>query len=230
VAATQDDSAQRKNAAQSAAYWPVPIARAVALAALAMVIAFTAEHSPRFGLTSFGIFAIVNAIVIGILAWRRLDQRSMRGPFIAQAVVSAVLGITSLAFSSSSIGFLFLVTTAFAAITGLLELFSGVRSRRRFVASTDWLIVGGLTVATAIVFLLVPPEYSQSFKDPDGVTRVLDSSVVIIGVLGAYAAIAAVYLVIAGLSSKWGTQLPAAAGAGELSIDEPVTAESERKA
>lgn len=224
MAAQQNDSAER------AAYWPVPIARAVALAVLALVVAFTAEHSPRFGLTSFGIFALVNALVIGFLAWRRLDQRSMRASFLAQAAVSAVLGIVSLAFSSSSIGFLFLVLTAFAAITGLLELLSGVRSRRRFVASTDWLIIGGLTVATAIVFLLVPPEYRQSFRDPDGVTRVLDSSVVIVGVLGAYAAIAAVYLVIAGLSSKWGTQLPAVDASDESTIDEPATAESERTA
>lgn len=219
MAATQDDSAQR------AAYWPVPIARAAGLAALAIVIAFTAEHSPRFGLTSFGVFALINALVVGILAWRRLAARSMRSSFIAQAAVSAVLGIVALGFTAASIGFLFLVLTAFTAITGLIELLSGYRTRHRFVASTDWMTVGALTVATAIIFLLTPPAYSQSFKDPDGVTRVLDSSVVIIGVLGAYAAVAAVYLVIAGLSSKWGTQAAATADAIQ-----PAAAESETKA
>lgn len=219
MAATQDDSVQR------GAYWPIPIARAGALAALAVVIAFTAEHSPRFGLTSFGIFALVNALVIGFLAFQRLDATSMRSSFVSQAVVSASLGIFALVFSSASIGFLFLVLTAFAAISGLIELLSGYRARGRFVASTDWMVVGGLTVATAVIFLLTPPAYSQSFKDPDGVTRVLDSSVVIIGVLGAYAAVTAVYLVIAGLSSKWGTQVPVAA----VTV-EPAAAESETKA
>jgi hypothetical protein len=62
----------------------------------------------------------------------------------------------------------------------------------------------------------VPPGFSQSFKDPDGVTRVLDSSVIVVGILGLYAGIAAVFLVIAGLSAKWGTQ---AASAQPASVD-----------
>lgn len=216
---TYDDAAQR------AAYWPIPIARAVPLAGLAVAIAFTAEHSPHFGLLAFGTFAIVNAIVIGILAVRRLGQSGTRPYFVTQAVVSLVLGIVALAANAGSIGFLFLVATAFAAITGLLELYSGIRSRRRFVASTDWLVIGGLTVIAAIVFLVIPPEYSQSFKDPDGVVRVLDASVVVVGIIGAYAAIAAVYLVIAGLSAKWGTQAEDAAETLDA-----VPAESESKA
>ncbi|MES2169928.1 MAG: hypothetical protein V4479_04310, partial [Actinomycetota bacterium] len=69
-----------------------------------------------------------------------------------------------------------------------------------------WMTVGGLTVILAIAFLLVPPGFSQAFKDPDGVTRVLDSSVIVVGILGLYAGICAVFLVIAGLSARWGTQ------------------------
>lgn len=219
MAATYDDAAQR------AAYWPVPIARAVPLAGLALAIAFTAKHSPHFGLLAFGTFAIVNAFVLGSLAWRRLGLSRTRPYFITQSVVSLVLGIVALAANAGSVGFLFLVVTAFAAITGLLEVYSGLRTRRRFVASTDWLVIGGLTVITAIVYLVIPPEYSQSFKDPDGVVRVLDSSVVVVGIVGAYAAVAAVYLVIAGLSAKWGTQAETPAAASDA-----VPAESESKA
>ncbi|CAN5324394.1 hypothetical protein BH09ACT1_BH09ACT1_01390 [soil metagenome] len=219
MAATYDDAAQR------AAYWPVPIARAVPLAGLAIAIAFTAEHSPHFGLLAFGTFAVVNAFVLGILAARRLGPSRTRPYFVTQAVVSLVLGIVALAANAGSIGFLFLVATAFAAITGLLELYSGFRTRQRFVASTDWLVIGGLTVIAAIVFLVIPPEYSQSFKDPDGVVRVLDSSVIVVGIIGAYAAIAAVYLVIAGLSAKWGTQANDPA-----ETPDAIPAESESKA
>jgi hypothetical protein len=190
-----------------------------------VAIAFTAEHSPHFGLLSFGAFAVVNAFVLGILALRRLGPSRTRPYFVTQAVVSLVLGTVALAANAGSIGFLFLVVTAFAAITGLLELYSGIRTRRRFVASTDWLVIGGLTVIAAVVFLVIPPEYSQSFKDPDGVVRVLDASVVVVGIVGAYAAIAAVYLVIAGLSAKWGTQAKDPAETSDA-----IPAESESKA
>ena len=92
-----------------------------------------------------------------------------------------------------------------AALSGALELYSGIRVRGRFPAATDWLTVGAFTAAAAVVFVLVPPEYRHSFTGPDGVARVLDSSVVAVGLLGAYAAIVAVYLLVGGFSAKWGT-------------------------
>jgi len=68
--------------------------------------------------------------------------------------------------------------------------------------------VGGLTVLAALAFVLIPPDYRQTYAGPDHVKRVLDASVVAVGALGAWAAITSVFLVIAGLSAKWGTQAP----------------------
>ena len=201
VAATQVDIAQR------AAYWPVPIVRAVTAAGLALAITFTADHSARFGLLAFGIFAVVSGTVITIAAVRRLATSPVRSFVVTQGIITVVFGLVCGVALGGGVRYLFLIVTGFAAITGLLELYSGVRSRRRFVASADWIAVGVLTTALAVIFLLVPPEYTQVFHGPDNVMRVLDASVVAVGVLGAYAAIIAVYLVIAGLSAKWGTQV-----------------------
>ena len=57
----------------------------------------------------------------------------------------------------------------------------------------------------------MPPGLHQNIRTAEGTTGVLDASVVAVGILGAYAAILAVYLLIAGFSAKWGTQSVAAA-------------------
>lgn len=199
-----DDPAQR------AAYWPLPIARAIPAAALALVITFSADHSATLGLTAFGAFAIVSGVVVAVLARRRMGRTAVGNVYLAQGVVSAVLGAIAFALPRG-VASLFLVLTVWAALTGALEIYSGMRSRGRHPASPDLVSVGAITAAAAIVFVLIPPEFAQRFTGPDGVARVLDAAIVAVGLLGAYAAIIAVYLVIAGLSAKWGTQKPAPA-------------------
>ena len=66
------------DAAQRAAYWPMPIARAVPAAGLALVITFSADHSARFGLITFGIFGIIAGLVLGAVAWLRLASSRVR--------------------------------------------------------------------------------------------------------------------------------------------------------
>jgi hypothetical protein len=107
--------------------------------------------------------------------------------------------------------FLVLVT-AWAALTGFLELYIGFRTRGRHGASRDWIFIGALTVVLAVVVLLVPPGFEEQFTGPDGVARVLSASVIVVGILGAYGAITAVYLIIGGLSLKWAPPVATLAG------------------
>jgi len=199
-------SALQDNAAQRSAYWPVPIVRAVPAAALGLVITFVADHSARFGLLGFGIFAVVSGLALAVHCWLRLASSRVRPFLVAQGAVTVVLGILALLLHDGGIAMFFLLVTAFAVITGFLELYSGLRTRRRFVASGDWLVGGVLTILTAVALLLVPPGLHQNVRTAEGTTGVLDASVVAVGILGAYAAILAVYLLIAGFSAKWGTQ------------------------
>jgi len=228
------------DATQRAAYWPIPIARAAPAAALALVITFSADHSARFGLIVFGIFGIVAGIVLAIVGWRRLAGSGVRSYFLTQAVITFLAGVVALLLADghsrgSEVKFLFLIVTIFAAVTGFLELYSGVRSRGRFVASGDWIAVGALTVIAALAFVLIPPDYRQNYVGPDHVKRVLDASVVLVGALGAWAAITTVFLVIAGLSAKWGTQATGKSPTSESEVTphparNPHQAESENRA
>ena len=53
------------------------------------------------------------------------------------------------------------------------------------------------------MFVLLPPDFRQQFVGEQKVSGVLDSAIITVGLLGAYAAISAVFLVIAALSARW---------------------------
>jgi len=195
--------ASGQNTPQDAAYWYVPVSRAVIAAVLAVIITFSADHSPVLGSLVFGGFAVVSGLVGGLTGGRALERGVERSAFLAQAIITIVAGVVALAFPRAGLGFLLFLISAWAVVAGFLELYAGLRSRRRHAASRDWIFVGALTVALAVAVLIVPPNLSEQFTGPDGVQRVLNASVVVVGALGAYGAIVAVYLIIAGLSLKW---------------------------
>ena len=85
-----------------------------------------------------------------------------------------------------------------AAVTGIVELFAGLRARGRTSAARDWIAVGGFTAVLAIVFLVFPL---------DAVTAV--------GLLGGYFVIVGVYLTIGGFSLKWAAAPESAASGTE---------------
>jgi cation transporter-like permease len=64
--------------------------------------------------------------------------------------------------------------------------------------------VGGLTVLLGILALVFPPNFVEHYNAPgDGGARVLNTSVMMVGALGVYAALVAVYLTIAAFSLRW---------------------------
>jgi hypothetical protein len=214
----------RTSAPDAPTPWYVAIVRAVPAAVLAAVITFSADHSAALGLVTFGLFGLASGAVVLVAALRGTRAGVERPLLLAQGGLAIVAGAASLAVPGAGLPFLVFVVTAFAAISGFLELYVGLRSRRLAPEAPgrqgapqsagtgavpsfgrDRVFLGGLTVLLAIAVLLVPPGLHQSFTMQDGIARDLTASVVVVGLLGAYWAIEAVYLVIAGLSLKWGT-------------------------
>jgi uncharacterized membrane protein HdeD (DUF308 family) len=155
-------------------YWTVPVARAVVAFVPAGVITFTADHSAQFGLLVFGAFALVSGLVTALLSWRTVPDPRDRTLFVVQGIVGVVAGALALALHAGGLGFFLYLVTVWAAVTGVLELFAGLRVRGRGQVTRDWLVVG---------VLLIPPH-----------------AVVSVGLLGAYLVITGVYLAIAGVS------------------------------
>lgn len=204
-----DDSGQR------ARYWPIPVLRAVPAAIVALVITFSSNHAAGYGLLLFGGFAVIDGLVLVLAGTTRLhaDARSRRTTLV-QAVITLLAAVAAVVLNGSGLPAFIAVVAAWAVLTGALELTQGLRARRRSPFSRDWSTIGGLTLLLAVAFLVTPPDYSQQLGGVERVSGVLDASIVLVGLLGAYLAITAVFHVIAGLSHKWGTAVPAAAPDG----------------
>jgi len=161
----------------------VTAARAVAAAALALVITFTADHSPTFGLLVFGVFQIVQGAIVGI--GLRAAARSSAGRLIllARAVVGVLVGTAALALPYAGLGTLVLLVTAASLVLGALEVLSGLRREDAGPGSRDAIVVGGLTAVVGLLLSVLPPD-----------------AVFVVGLLGAWGAVVAVYLGIAAVS------------------------------
>jgi uncharacterized membrane protein HdeD (DUF308 family) len=201
-------------------------------AAAALAVTFSADHSTSLGYLLFGLFAVLSAAVVIGSSLLGAETRVARTFHLAQGVVMLATGAIALVVPGGGLPFLIFLVALFAIASGFIELYLGVRGRQRDSAWRDAVFLGALSVALAVVVLLVPPGFSQAFTGPDGVPRQLTASVIIVGLLGAYWAVCAVYLVIAGLSLRWSTNAASETSADETAADktaaEPSVAPQER--
>jgi len=179
----------RDAAPERAGAWLLPVTRGALAIIPSVVITFSQDHSAALGLAVFGWWALVAGVVVGALSARLVADRTARWTFVANGVVTAAAGLVALqlaATPSAGVAVFTYMVAVWAAVTGILELFAGIRARGRVAAARDWLAVGGLTAVLALAFVLLP-------LDP----------VTAVGLFGAYLVVAGVLLVIGGLSLKW---------------------------
>ena len=91
--------------------------------------------------------------------------------------------------TTAGLGMLVLLVGGFAVLAGGLELVWGIRHRDRSALARDAVVIGAGTLALAVVLAFVGDPVSA------------------VGFFGAYAVVLGVFLVIAGLSARWSTQL-----------------------
>ena len=173
-------------------YWVVPVARAVVALGIGFAITFASDHSPALGLLMFGGFALISGLVLLTVGLSRLEAGAMRSIFTVQGIVTAIAGVVGFVLAGvqpTLSAFLFLAIV-WAAVTGFLEMYSGMRARGSATVPAsvgrDWLTVGAFTAVLSVAYLLMTP-----------------NAVVSVGVFGAYAVIVGVFLAIAGVSLKW---------------------------
>ena len=187
----------RDSAPERTRYWVVPVVRGLLALVPAAVITFSQNHAPELGLVVFGTWAIVSGLIVGALSLRVVDDRGIRSLFLVNAIVTVTAGLLALTVPGG-LPFLLYLVSVWAAVTGFVELYAGLRARGRTPAARDWIAAGAFTALLAIVFLLLPPD-----------------SVTAVGLLGAYLVILGVYLVIGGFSLKWAAAPDAAASGSE---------------
>ena len=182
--------------------WVVPALRAVVAIAVGFTITFTAAHSAAFGLVAFGLFGVVAGAVLLAGSLGSRSDRASRGLFLTQGAVTVLAGIAALVLPAGGVHYFVFVVSAWAIVSGALELVSGIRARHRLPIARDWMILGGLTLVLAIAFLIVPPDYSQTLGGIEQIKGQLTASVVLVGMFGAWAIVVGVLLGIAAVSAR----------------------------
>jgi hypothetical protein len=92
----------------------------------------------------------------------------------------------------------FVLVIAWAALTGLVELIWGIRTRGQ-EGSRDAITIGALGLLLALLLLVIPVGFVQNYA-VDGQAFSLTGIILGVGMFGAYAAVVAVFLGIAGLA------------------------------
>ena len=182
-------------------YWVVPAVRAVIALIAAVVVTFTqGAHTPVFGLVVFGCFAIADGIATAVLTFVLGPRSLTRTLFVIQGAIGVVAGVLALTLASSGLGLFLYLVTVWGALTGFLELYSGLRDRGRDAAARDWLVTGALTAVLALVLLLVPAD-----------------ALLAVGLFGAWAVIVGVFQGIGAVSLRSATRSHDVAGRTETS-------------
>lgn len=184
------------------AAWIAQLARGILTLALGVTITLTLEHTPVFGLVTFGVFAVLSGVVLLVASLRGGYAGRMRAGFLAQGVATLAAGGGALAVPGGGVAFLAYLVGAWAVVTGLLEGASGILARSRSLLARDWIIAGVLTIALGAVALLLPPDFAQEFSGERGASGTVTSSVILIGVIGAWAILVGVLQTISAITVR----------------------------
>jgi hypothetical protein len=158
--------------------------RAVVVGALAVVVTFSADHTPPFGLAVFGAFAVVQGVLIAAGAGAFTGSRLGRLLVVLRGAALVAAGVVSLVLvRDATVGALLSVEIAAFLAAGALEVTSGLRRADSSPASRDLVTVGGLELLVGVMLAILLPD-----------------SIFAVGVLSAWGAVVAVYLGIAAVS------------------------------
>lgn len=183
------------------------IARALVAAIAAAMITFSPDHSAALGLSVFSGFAILSALVLFFAAWL-VAPAGERGRLVLHGAVDLVAGMVAGVGPLRSETTFFAVVVAWAVLVGVIEGVIGLRARRAESASVrsqarDEIFIGAIGVVLAIALLCVPAGYALTYTVAEAhQTFTLTGITIGVGIFGAYAAIVAVYLGIAGFSPR----------------------------
>lgn len=184
------------------AAWIAQLARGVLALGLGISITLTLDHSPLFGLLTFGAFAALTGLVILVSTLRGAYAGRMRPAFLVQAFATLAAGIVAFAVPTGGVAFLAFLVGAWAIVTGLLEGASGILMRSALPLARDWIITGALTVVLGVVAFVLPPDFVQAFSGEKGNSGTLTSSVILIGAIGAWAILVGVLQVISAITVR----------------------------
>lgn len=203
--------------------WWLPISRAAVALAAAIVITFTGGHSAQYGLIVLTGWLAATAAV-DLVAWRVLPKSLPRTASFGRGVVGllgallaglAAAGVLGEMHDVERAAVLGLTAAATLLVIGMFEAGVGVKTKGTDAYSRDWTTAGTIQIVAAIAIMFVPPGFEHRYQVED-VDGILTGAIIVVGLIGATAAILGVLLAIAGISlrsAKRSAAVPPAEGA-----------------
>lgn len=187
----------------------IQLARAAIAAIAAAMVTFTPDHSAPTGLAVFSGFTTTTGLVFLAGAWL-VPATGRRTVPIVLGAFSLLAGMVSGVAAWRTTTMLFAAVIVWALAMGLVEGIDGWRRMRRAsprstdrTDARDALVVGAVTLALGAGLLLVNSRYALHYVIPEaGRSFTLTGTAIAVGIFGAYAAVVAVYLGIAGFSPR----------------------------
>lgn len=178
----------------------VQFARAALAAVAALMITFSPDHSAAIGLSVFGGFAIVTAVVMGLAAGLAYPA-GRRWPAVLLAAISLVAGMAGSVPAWRTENLFFVLVISWALLSGLVELLAGIRYRGE-EGSRDAITIGVLSLVLGAALLLIPSGFVQPYTIDQAGSFELTGIILGVGMFGGYAAIVAVFLGIAAFTPR----------------------------
>jgi MFS family permease len=204
------------------------IARAAFAALAAIMVTFSPDHSAVVGMAVFSGFAIATGIVLLLAVWL-VYPTGRRWPAVVLGGAALAAGMVGGLPLFRTITGYFATVIVWALVSGAIEAISGWRALRfakrpetlrREIApgvvdsrpvvepgpvseSRDAVVIGIATLLLGLALLFVPTQYALQYTIEEArATFTLTGITIGVGIFGAYTAIVAVYLAIAGFSPR----------------------------
>ena len=130
--------------------------------AVALVFGLTVllwqEPSAAVVAVSFGVFALVDGLVLGAVAVVGRDVLEQWWVVLVEGVVGVVVGVVALAWPGIGGLSLLSLLAAWAVVTGVFEIEAAVRLRRLAGSDASLFLAGGLSLLVGIVLIAVPKD------------------------------------------------------------------------
>jgi uncharacterized membrane protein HdeD (DUF308 family) len=166
--------------------WWVPVVRGVFL----LILGGFMLANPLWSVTAlvwiFGIFAIIDGIV-AIGEWFTQRKETGAGWWLLTGIVSLVIGLVAVVFTDGTAKFIFWMIAIWVLLVGILQIIASVIRYRARDAAWLWLLASGLVSFLIGLVLITHPQTSVK---------------VVVVVLGLFAFVAGVLLVVGGFAAK----------------------------
>jgi len=138
-------------------WWMIALRGAVALV-FGLTVLLWQDPSAAFVAVAFGVFALVDGLVLGAVAVVGHDVLEQWWVVLVEGVVGMVVGLVALAWPGiCGLGLLSLLAV-WAIVTGVFEIEAGVRLRRLAGSDASLFLAGGLSLLVGIALIAVPKD------------------------------------------------------------------------